>query len=298
MRTGREGNPGQARGQREKAARAQSVRRSELPKFGMAFILEYRGFSPDTRTTFGSACVPATAHQDDAPRMKLLIDYVARIVARVRHPSTLLREVVVPARSVRCVDGRGIRARRPHSDNMNVTGRELDYGPYRFLRVTGRFHGRVLRSAGSLCLRRQPQAVMNNLGRLGESVDAAWRPRASCCRRWRQYEPHLGEALRRRFLARWAWRRSGSTRNATLVVRPSIFIEATAGRLRSVLLRLARRRRERSACSREVRRPSLPRRELRSLPARRSKITRPSTSSDCAHPISNALGRARCSSTR
>jgi uncharacterized protein YdiU (UPF0061 family) len=84
---------------------------------------------------------------------------------------------------------------------MNVTGESFDYGPYRFLpHYDADFTAAYFDHEGLYSFGRQPEAILRNLMRLGESL----RPLdpAALTSALAEYEPHLGEAVRVKFLER------------------------------------------------------------------------------------------------
>jgi len=169
------------------------------------------------------------AFHDDAKSMKVLVDYVlANLLPTCTTPIEMLREVVVRSADL-CASWMvaGFVHGVLNSDNMNVTGESFDYGPYRFLpHYDPAFVAAYFDHEGLYAFGRMPDAVMKNLVRLARALtlvvgDQDLSPAL------REFEPHLGESVRRRFLARLGVESVGIDEDATTIGAAFDLLEET-----------------------------------------------------------------------
>ena len=134
-----------------------------------------------------------------------------------------------------------------NTDNMNVTGESFDYGPYRFLPVLDPdFVAAYFDPTGLYAFGRQPATVHWNLARLADAL-APLTPGGTLASALAAYDAAFTEASTARSCRASASCPVGPDEDEALVVATLAFLREPPCGLRSLLLRLVRRRRQRSA---------------------------------------------------
>ncbi len=169
------------------------------------------------------------AYATDVPRLRKLLDFtLEQHFPGITTPLEFLREVTL--RSARLCASfmiAGFVHGVLNSDNMNVTGESFDYGPYRFLpRYDADFTAAYFDHEGLYSFGRQPEAILRNVVRLGESL----RPLepADLTSAIAEYEPALGEAVRVKFLERLGIASSSVDEDAATTGAAFDFLEESA----------------------------------------------------------------------
>ncbi len=112
-----------------------------------------------------------------------------------------------------------------NTDNMNVTGESLDYGPYRFLPTFDPgFTAAYFDHEGRYAYGRQPSVFLWNLTRLAEALGTI-SPSAQFAPALREFEPAFARSMQARMLARLGLASRGEDEDARLVDLVFAFLE-------------------------------------------------------------------------
>lgn len=196
----------------------EKLRRSDEPSPTRSSVLVRLSHS---HVRFGS--FQRHAHADDIGALRRLTEFVIEHYMPDRtdsaEPAAAMLENTV-RRSARLV-AQWMIAGFVHgvlnTDNMNITGESFDYGPYRFLQsYDPEFVAAYFDHTGLYAFRRQPDAMLWNLGRLADALQPIC-PRPALERALGRYDDLLHDAVLEAFLARLGVRSRDPERDADLL---------------------------------------------------------------------------------